>query len=71
MAFDIFIKFYTVPDFTDDTVLAKKPKTLMKMLHKHPPKIMKTLLKRRSFRINGMKLLKKDITETFDIATKF
>ena len=36
-----------------------KRKTVRKMLRKHPPKIKKILLKRRSFRMSGMKLLTK------------
>ena len=44
-------KSHTVPGFTDDTVLVEQTQDTLKMLPKHPPTIMKILLKRRSFRI--------------------
>ena len=59
MAFDIFIKSYTVPDFTDDTVLAKQTQDTDEDATQTPSQDNETLLKKRSFRINGTKLLKK------------
>ena len=50
-------KSYTVPDFTDETVLAEQTQGTDETLHRHPAKIMKILLKRRSFSMNVMNFM--------------
>ena len=52
-------KSYIVPHFSDATVLAEQMQVTVKMLHNQPPKIMKILLKKHSFRMSNMKLLTK------------
>ena len=64
-------KSYTVPDFTDDTVLAEKTQDTDEDATKTPSHNNENLIEEMQLQDERYEVTDKDITETCDIATKF